>query len=121
MELNDNGLIYEIQLEDGVEVARYIKCAYLHLDIDCAEAVAVNQELNVTLAYLDYHDNPQANSDQMTVEVIYDGEVVAAHTLTPVQGMANLLLEFAGQGEYTIAVSSDCTCEPAAKKVMVSG
>ena len=121
MELNDNGLIYEIQLENGIEVARYIKCAYLHLNIECADTVAVNQEVNVTLAYLDYHDNPQNNSDKMTIEVIYDGEVVAAHTLTPVQGTANLLLEFAGPGEYTIAVSSDCTCEPAAKKVMVSG
>jgi len=121
VELNDNGLIYEIQMENGIEVARYIKCAYLHLNIDCAETVAVNQEVNVTLAYRDYHDNPQNNSDKMTIEVIYDGEVVAAQAITPLKGIGTLILQFAGPGEYTIAVSSDCTCEPAVKKVMVNG
>jgi hypothetical protein len=52
VEINENGLIYEIQMENGVEVARFIKCAFLRLDICCPDTVAVNQELNVTIAYL---------------------------------------------------------------------
>ncbi len=121
MDINDNGLIYEIQMENGVEVARFIKCAYLHLSMSCADEVAINQELNIILAYLDYQNNPQTNSENITVEVAYEGKVIASRTITPISGTGNLILEFAGQGEYTITATSDRTCEPAEKKVMVSG
>lgn len=121
MEINDNGLIYEIQMENGIEVARFIMYAYLHLDMSCADEVAINQELNITFSYLDYQNNPQTNSENITVEVAYEGEVIARRTITPISGTASLILEFAGPGEYTITAASDCTCEPAEKKVMVSG
>jgi len=121
VELNDNGLIYEIQMENGIEVARSIKCAFLKLDIICPDAVAVNQEMNITLTYLDYLGNPQTNSDNITTEISYGGEVIAAQTVKPVNGIGNLLLEFAGSGEYQISATGNCTCEPAGKKVMVNG
>jgi len=121
LEINENGLIYEIQMENGVEVARFIKCAYLKLDICCADSVAVNQELDITIAYLDYEGNPQANSEDITVQVILEGEVVAERTITPINGTGNLVLEFAGPGEYRISAIGNCTCEPAEKKVIVNG
>lgn len=121
MEINENGLVYEIQMENGIEVARFIKCAFLRLDIRCAYTVAVNQVLDVTIAYLDYEGNPQANSENVTVQVIFEGEVVAARTITPVNGTGNLVLEFAGPGEYRISAIGNCTCEPAEKKVIVNG
>jgi hypothetical protein len=71
VEIKENGLLYEIQTENGVEVCRYIKCAFLQLDIRCEDVVAVNQELDVTIVYLDYEDNPQDNSadrDMLTTE-----------------------------------------------------
>ena len=121
MKINENGLIYEIQMENGVEVARFIKCAFLRLDIRCMDTVAVNQELDVTIAYLDYGGNPQANSENITVQVIFEGEVVAERTITPINGTGNLILEFAGPGEYRISATGNCTCEPAEKKVIVNG
>lgn len=121
MEINENGLIYEIQMENGGEVARFIKCAYLKLDICCADSVGVNQEMDVIIAYLNYKGNPQANSEDITVQVILEGEVVAARTITPVNGTGNLVLEFAGPGEYRISATGNCTCEPAEKKVIVNG
>ncbi|MGI6453128.1 MAG: hypothetical protein ACOX0E_06665 [Syntrophomonadaceae bacterium] len=121
MKINENGLIYEIQMENGVEVARFIKCAFLRLDIRCMDTVAVNQELDVTIAYLGYEGNPQANSENITVQVIFEGEVVAERTITPINGTGNLVLEFAGPGEYRISATGNCTCEPAEKKVIVNG
>ena len=121
MEINENGLIYEIQTQNGIEVARFIKCAFLRFDIHCMDAVAVNQELDVTIAYLDYEGNPQANSEDITVQVILEGEVVAERTITPINGTGNLVLEFAGPGEYRMSATGNCTCESAEKKVIVNG
>jgi hypothetical protein len=121
VEINENGLIYEIQKENGVVVARAIKCAYIKLDISCPDVVAVNQEMNVTLAYLDYFGNPQANSDNITAEISYEGEVIAAQTVKPVNGIGSLVLEFAGPGEYRISATGNCTCDPTEKKVIVNG
>lgn len=121
MEIKENGLLYEIQTESRVEVCRYIKCAFLQLDIRCEDVVAVNQELDVTIVYLDYEDNPQDNSADITIQVIFDGQIIATKTIIPVNGAGNLILEFASPGEYKIRATGDCTCEPATKKVIVSG
>lgn len=122
MEFIENGLIYETQEDNGKEVARYAKYAFIKVVLDCPDQATINQAFDVTMAYYDYQGNPlPAQATDFSVGVYYDSSLVGTETVTPVEGKGTLSLEFAGAGEYTIRVVGNCTCDPAEKKVIVNG
>jgi len=119
--VNENEIIYQIQREDGKEIARAIKCAFIQIAIECADQIGTNQDFPVTFSFHDYQGN--AITDQNTdfiVSIQHEGITIATDTVSPVNGIGALTLEFAGAGEYVIALTSDCVCDAAEKRLRVN-